>query len=235
MRPFYVGLGVVAVLGIAAIGWQSRKPKAAARIAAATPAQAEGYLYGAPTAPLTILEFADFECPACETFATVTEADVRKRIVDAGLANFRFFDFPLDQHRHTMQASNAAACANDQGKFWPMHDRLFAGQPNWASARNPKGTFREYAKEVGVELGAWDACYEASRHQGRILANRAEGLRRGVGSTPTFVIGRRVVPGALSYDVIKAYVDTALAEMRTSAPAVTPPDTGRPPAAAPRR
>ncbi len=218
MRNFYLALSAVVVAGGAFLLWQYMKPKEAARVTdATTPLAAEGYLLGNANAPVQILEFADFECPACSNFSTITEPDVRKRIVEAGLASFRFFDFPLPQHRHTMKASNSAACANDQGKFWEMHDRIFAGQNDWAASRNPKGIFEDYAKEMGLDVSKWEDCYEDGRHQGRIEANRAEGERRGVSSTPSFVIGRHLVPGSLPYDVIKAYVDSATAEAAVKA------------------
>ncbi|MGI9078388.1 MAG: thioredoxin domain-containing protein [Gemmatimonadaceae bacterium] len=213
MRAFYLALAGVVIVGGAFLAWQYMKPKEGARVTdAAVPIKAEGYLLGSADAPVQILEFADFECPACSNFSTITEPDVRKRIVDAGLASFRFYDFPLPQHKHTMKASNTAACADDQGKFWEMHDRIFAGQNDWAPSRNPRGIFEEYAREIGLDVAKWKECYEDGRHQPRIEANRAEGERRGVSSTPSFVIGRRLVPGSLPYDVIKAYVDSATRE-----------------------
>ena len=177
----------------------------------ATSGPAQGYTLGNPDAPVQIIEFADFECPGCAQFATVTEPDVRKRIVEAGLASFTFYDFPLPQHRNSMAAHNAAACANDQGRFWQMHDRIFLGQDQWntQSASNPKPFFEQYAAEVGLNVAVWETCFDARKHQGRILANAAEGERRKVGSTPTFIIGNRLYPGAVPYDFLKALVDSA--------------------------
>jgi protein-disulfide isomerase len=223
MRPFYIALAVVAVLGAALITRSATRAKAGPRATEVnvTAAQAEGYLLGNPKAPVQILEFADFECPACGQFATITEPDVRKRIVEAGLASYTFFDFPLPQHKNSMAASNAAACAADQGKFWEMHDRLFLGQPDWESeaVRNPKKVFSRYAKELGLNMDAWESCYDQQRHQTRILANRAEGERRHVQSTPSFVIGRKLIAGSLAYDQLKAYVDSAASEFATAAAA----------------
>src|SRR5919199_1938632 len=148
MRAFYIALGIVVVGGGALLARQVGKPKPAARVvdpAVLAATKAEGYLYGNPNAPVTIVEFADFECPACASFATVTEPDVRKRILDAGIANLRHFDFPLPQHKHRREPSSAAGGAGDKGKFWGMHDRLFDGQDTWANARNPRGTFEGYA------------------------------------------------------------------------------------------
>lgn len=217
LKPFYLALGGIAVVGaglIAATAIRSDANRPRAIDVGATPAEAEGYLLGNPNAPVQILEFADFECPHCAEFATVTEPDVRERIVKAGLASYRFFDFPLPHFRNSLPASNAAACADDQGKFWPMHDRLFQGQLEWNSeaTSNPKKVFQRYAEELGLDTKAWAQCFDERRHLRRILGNQAEGERRHVNSTPTFVIGTKMIPGGLTYDQFKAYVDSAAAE-----------------------
>ena len=123
-RPtgFYYILGAIALVGASILGYSmTRKPNAAVgtqAIANAGPiGTAEGYLIGKPDAPVKIVEFADFECPGCGQFATVTEPDVRKRIIDAGLANLTYYDFPLPQHRNSQAASNAAACAARPGQI----------------------------------------------------------------------------------------------------------------------
>jgi protein-disulfide isomerase len=176
---------------------------------------------GKVDAPVKILEFADFECPSCAGFATVTEPDVRSRIIDAGLANLTYYDFPLNQHRNTVAASNAAACADEQGKFWPMHDRLFQAQDEWNGEATdaPKPFFKRYAGEVGLDVARWESCFDARKYQSRINANLAEGLRRGVNSTPTFLIGNKLYPGMRSYDEIRRIVDSV---SRTAAAPAAP-------------
>ena len=209
-------LVVIAVVGASILAYvASRKPEAAAptplKVDAATAGPAQGYLIGNPNAPVTILEFADFECPACGRFATITEPDVRKRIIETGLANLTFYDFPLPQHLNSQSASNAAACADDQGKFWPMHDQLFASQDQWSTQAtdNPKPMFMSYAGRIGLDVGKFESCYDARTHQKRIEANFAEGERHKVNSTPTFVIGSQSYANAMSYDELKAAVDSA--------------------------
>jgi protein-disulfide isomerase len=224
-QRFYWVLGLVVVVGALFIVRAAQAPKVRANVTTApiTPAQAEGYLMGNADAPVQIMEFADFECPACGNFAVITEPDVRNRIVNAGLASYRFFDFPLPMHKNTMAASNAAACAADQGKFWEMHDMLFRNQPEWntEATDNPKKIFLGYVKSMGLNTDTWEKCFDAQTHQSRILANQAEGNRRKVQSTPTFVIGTRLIPGAMSYDVFKAYVDSAAKEAPAAAKAGT--------------
>jgi|SRR6185312_11700469 len=219
LKPFYIGLAVVAVVGIALIARTAQHSDASrpsiANVAI-TPVKAEGHLLGNPNAPVQVLEFADFECPHCAEFATITEPDVRKRIVDAGLASYRYFDFPIGEFSNSVAASNAAACAGDQHKFWEMHDKLFQGQPDWSSESNPKSVFATYAKALGLDMSTWNSCYDSQKHLPEIKANHDEGVRRGVNSTPTFVIGTKQIPGAIPYDMFKAYVDTAAMEAKAA-------------------
>ncbi len=220
-RPFYAAVALIAIIGIVLIVRSVAQSKASPAVTtvSATPAQAEGYVMGNPNAPVKVLEFADFECPACGQFAVVTEPDVRKRVIDAGLASYTFYDFPLPMHKNSMAASNAAACAAEQGKFWPMHDRLFAGQTDWngEATSNPKSVFHRYATEIGLDADKWEQCYDTRRAEPRVLANQAEGNRRNVNQTPTFVIGNRQIGGALTGDQFVAYVDSAAAEFASRA------------------
>ena len=111
------------------------------------------------------------------------------------------------------ELTNAAACANDQGKFWEMHDRLFEGQNDWntQATKDPVSVMKGYAKEIGLDLSRWQSCVDEAKHLGRIKGNREEALRRNIQSTPTFIIGDKMVPGAITYDTFKAYVDSAAA------------------------
>jgi protein-disulfide isomerase len=227
-KAFFWLLGVIALVGVAALGYVASRPKSAptdaSNVADTTNAgPAQGYLMGKVDAPVKIVEYADFECPACAAFATITEPDVRTRIINPGLANLTYYDFPLAQmHRNTLAASNAAACADEQGKFWPMHDRIFQAQDEWngQATERPKPFFQRYAGEIGLDVSKWETCYDARRYQKRINANLADGLRRGVNSTPSFVIGNKVYK-SLSYDEMKAVVDS-LAKATTT-PVVTAP------------
>jgi protein-disulfide isomerase len=196
------------VVGVAALAYALSRPKAGARNVADGPdttnaGPAQGYLLGSPDAP------------------------VRKRIVDPGLASLTFYDFPLTMHPNTMPAHNAAACADEQGKFWPMHDRIFQSQDEWngQATDSPKAFFERYAREVGLDMGRWEACYDAKKYEGRINANLADGLRRGVNSTPSFVIGNKLYPGSMSYDELKAIVDSAVRTARAASPASGTPAT----------
>jgi protein-disulfide isomerase len=212
-RGFWIALGVLALVGITALSWMASRPKAqVTRLDPSLPAmKAEGYLLGSPSAPVEVIEFADFECPACGQYATITEPDVRTRLVNTGQVRIRYIDYPLPMHRNTWDASLAAACANDQGKFWEMHDALFANQDRWNTevTSRPRGPIGDLAKSVGLDMNKYDACMAADTHRAKIQSHLAEAEKRQIRSTPTFVFNGVVVPSALPYDTFKKYVDDA--------------------------
>ncbi len=221
-RVFFAAIVVIVVAGVATLAYLAARPKPT-QVSKVDPnlppAVAKGYTLGQPNAPVHIIEFADFECPACGDYAVVTEPDVRKRVIDPGLATITYYDFPLPQHKNTWVASEAAACANDQGKFWEMHDRLFQGQTDWntEATSNPAGVMKGYAKDLGLDVDRWQQCVDSRAHERDITANRSEGERRNIGQTPTFVIGSRMIPGEINADQMKAYVDSAAAAGHTTA------------------
>jgi protein-disulfide isomerase len=225
----YLLLGLVAVAVVAGLALTRGQPRPDTFDVdpAGPPVTVEGYVLGDPNAPVEVLEWADFECPACMQFATLTEPDVRQRLVSTGQVRFRYFFFPLPNHRSSASAAYAAACAADQNKFWEMHDALYAGFNDWAQgrARDPKGVFRGYAERIGLDVGTWESCYESDKHRQLITQHKAMGIQRGVGSTPTFIIGGKQVPGAISYDAFKAHVDSAAATAGAAAPAAAPAAT----------
>ena len=220
-RPFYMLLGGIAVAAVVFIGWQMSQAKSSGVITidASIPLpEATGYLMGSPTAPVQILEFADFECPACGSFANLTEPDVRKRLVETGQASFRFMDFPLAMHRNSWDAHLAAACANEQGKFWEMHDQIFATQDQWNGdvTNRPKAIFSRLVNSLQLNESQWNDCYDSQKYKLNIAATMREGERRLVNTTPSFVVGDKLMVGALGFDQLKAQVDSATAKASTS-------------------
>jgi protein-disulfide isomerase len=215
-KGFWLALGAVAVLGLGALGYVASRPKTTTAVAVdpSLPLlKAEGYLLGSPSAPIEVIEFADFECPGCGQFSNLTEPDVRSRLVSTGMIRMRFMDYPLPMHRNTWDASLAAACANDQGKFWEMHDQIFSTQDRWntEATSRPRPVLADLAKGLGLDMGKYDACMDADTHRAKIQSHLREAERRRVTQTPTFIIGDRMVPGAIPYDMFKQLVDSAIA------------------------
>ena len=229
-RGFWLALALVAILGLGALGYVASRPKVTATtIDPSLPAlKAEGYLLGSPSAPLEVTEFADFECPGCGQYATITEPDVRANLVNTGKIRVRYIDYPLPMHKNTWDASLAAACANDQGKFWEMHDVIFQNQDRWngETTSRPRPVLRDLAKGIGLDMGKYDACMDSDVHRPQIQAHLQEAERRQVTSTPTFVIGSKMVPGALPYDQFKQLVDEELAKLPARADSGASAKTG---------
>jgi protein-disulfide isomerase len=111
-------------------------------------------------------------------------------------------------HQNAVAAHNAAQCANDQGKFWEMHDAIFQNQERWNGQKtsDPKRALKQLAGDAGTDVQQWEECYDSGRKLPQIAANRREGERLRVGSTPSFKIGDRIIPGSLTYDQMRELV-----------------------------
>ena len=226
-QGFYIALALVAVVGIGALIALSRRGGNAVKPLDPNlkPVASSGYTLGSPNAPVEVLEFADFECPACAVFANVTEPDVRAKLVNTGLIRVRFFDFPINEvHRNSVVASRAAACANESGKFWEMHDLLFMNQDRWSTeaTSKPGALMQDFAKQIGLDGAKFSECLESGRHDAEIAGHRDEATKFKVGSTPSFVIGGNLVEGAMPYDEFKRHVDDALAKAKAAPTAPAP-------------
>jgi protein-disulfide isomerase len=213
MNRFYAILAGVAVLGLGVLGYLLAKPAtvsipANVTVKASDTAGFHGYVKGSATAPVEITEFADYQCPFCQTFATLQMPTIEQRLIDTGRLRWRYRDFPLQQHAFSRLAAHAAACADEQGKYWPQHQRIYEGQAEWSAARDAAGIFRRYAKENGLDLTRYDDCMTAGRFAGRIQASYEEGVRLGVSSTPTLLVGGRLYQGRFDSDAITRLVDS---------------------------
>ena len=184
---------------------------------------AQGIHQGSDDAPITILEFADFQCPGCGRFAGTVKPQLDVAFIEPGTAKFVFYDFPLVSiHQHAFLAARAARCANDQDGFWDYHDELFRNQTGWAlSASSPVGAFEDYAARVGLDQGEFRSCLRSDAHARTVSATMQLGQGLGVTGTPTVLISRgngqyRQVSAASipeMYPAIQTAVESLLAEM----------------------
>lgn len=141
---------------------------------------------GRADAPVTIVEFSDYQCPFCQRFYNTTLAALKKDYIDAGKVRYVFRDYPLEQlHSHARKAAEAAHCAGEQGKYWQMHDALFQNQ---GALELPQ--LAERARSLGLDGATFDTCLASGRNAARVDRGLAEGAAAGVEGTPGFVIGR---------------------------------------------
>jgi protein-disulfide isomerase len=220
-RPYLV-IGAGAVIGIAILLYLVMRPKdvsvpADVTIAAADTAGFRGYLLGSETAPVEISEYADYQCPACGSFEAIEFRTVKLQLIDSGLVRWRYRDFPIDEiHRHARLAAHAAACADDQGKYWEVHGAIYQTQAAWSAMGSAAGHFRDLARQAGLNIGTYDECMESTKYAGRIQASFQEGAKLGVASTPSFLIGGRIYRGVLSSDTLVALARSLAAQPATS-------------------
>ena len=184
---------------------------------------ARGVEIGNSDAPITIMEFGDFQCPACRDFRALTKPQVDLTYVESGQAKFVFYDYPLvDIHPNAFLAARAARCAEDQGQFWAYHDLLFTNQNLWAFQPDPAGHFVDYAEELQVDMAAFRSCLNSDMHAELVTANRALAQALGLPGTPGILIRVEGVEGAVrpadaSFISIQAVVENALANLAVEA------------------
>jgi protein-disulfide isomerase len=224
MNRFYLVLGAAGLASIAALVYQVQKPKAVSipvnvTVLVADTAGFRGYLLGSDSARLEVTEYADYQCPVCQDFESIQFPAVRQQLIETGIVRWRYRDFPLPMHPNSRVAAHAAACANDQGKFWPMHDALYQHQPEWAPMKNPAGAYAGYAKAAGLDVAQYDQCMVSAKYAGRIQASYDEAVKVGATGTPSFIIGTQLYPHTLPSDSIRAIVLRSLPQPATPAPA----------------
>ena len=173
-------------------------PRTTVARAAADPAQ------GAASAPVTIVEYSDFQCPFCQRVMP-TIKQLRTQYGDKVRVVWK--DFPLTQvHPQAFVAAQAGNCAQEQGKFWELHDQLFANQ----QALQPEN-LKKYAAAVGMDTAKFNACLDSAKFEARVQESMAEGSKIGVQSTPTVFINGRMVSGAQPIEVFQTLIDEELA------------------------
>ena len=164
--------------------------------------KAEGPSLGNASAPVTIVEFSDFECPFCG-HAVETLKKVESAYGDKVRVVFR--DYPLAMHRTAKRAAEASHCAEDQGKFWEMHDKLFSkGGPI------QDADIYRYAQQIKLDHDQFDQCLTSDKYKDSWKTSQEEGTRVGVMSTPTFFINGRLIVGAGNYEAFARVIDEEL-------------------------
>lgn len=172
-------------------------PRATVALEATDPA------LGAATAPVTIVEFSDFQCPFCQRVAPTLK---QLKAAYGDKIRIVWKDFPLTQiHPQAFKASEAAHCAGDQGKYWELHDVLFANQ----QALQP-ADLKKYAAGLGLDATKFDACLDTSKYGERVRNGVAQGSQLGVNSTPTVYVNGRRLSGAQPYEVFTSVIDEEL-------------------------
>jgi protein-disulfide isomerase len=206
--------------------------------AAATPAQVDSILpradrgryKGSDSARVTIVEVSDFQCPFCRQWFDQTYAKLDSAYIRTGKVRMVFINYPLPNHTQAYPAAKAALCAGAQGKFWPMHDRLFSTQSQWSGQADAAQRFARFAVDVGLDAAAWRDCYENDR-VAPVVINDVSGVSgAGIQGTPTFIVnGRDVLNGAVTFEEMSRSIEAQLSGAPGQAPAPAPAPPPAPP------
>ena len=183
---------------------------------------------GAESAPVTIVEVSDFQCPYCRRFTQEAYKQIDSAYVRTGKVKFVFISYPLPSHPQSWDAAEAAFCAGAQGKFWPMHDRLFATQPEWSGQGSGVARFARYASELKLDMAAYDRCVRDDEMASLIVNDATQAAQAGINGTPAFILnGQKSISGAAPFEEFRQAIDPLLA----GAPAAPAPAA---PAGAPK-
>jgi protein-disulfide isomerase len=165
---------------------------------------------GNPQAPVTIIEFSDFQCPYC---VRARPAVARVREVYGDRVRFAFRHFPLDFHQQAEKAGEAVACAGEQGKFWEMHDLLWT---NTAKLQVPD--LKAHAATLGVDRAAFGQCLDSGRYSHLVAGDLEAGQGYGVSGTPAFFVNGRPLVGAQPFEAFAQVIDDELARQGLTSP-----------------
>jgi len=186
---------------------------AAALLAVASPVQDDlrpARTKGSATAPVTIYEMSDFQCPWCGRFARETMPTLEREYVATGKVRIIFVNFPLPMHANAAPAAELAMCAAKQGKFWPMHDQLFRTQDRWEGLREPGAFFLGLGDSVGADRDQLVACVRTAATRDLVRSDAEGAARSGARSTPTFWIEGGLMTGAQPIEVFRTVLDSII-------------------------
>ncbi|MDA3836906.1 MAG: thioredoxin domain-containing protein [Nanoarchaeota archaeon] len=161
---------------------------------------------GDENAPVTIVEFSDYECPFCARFYDQTLGQIRENYVDTGKVKIIFRDYPLGFHQNAQKAAEAAECAGEQDKYYDMHNQIFEN-----GVEGGVDTFKQYAKDIGLDSGKFDTCLDSGAMAAEVAKDLADGQAAGVQGTPAFFVNGEFISGAQPYTVFETAINNALA------------------------
>ena len=177
----------------------------------------DGRIRGRADAPITLLEYSDFTCGYCGKFFRETWPRLQAKYIETGKVRFVYRDYPRSDQGISVEAAVAARCAGAQGRYWPMHDRLFSER-----SRLDSGSFKGYAKVIGLDETAFAKCFDEREYLESIFRDRQEANRWGFHGTPGFILMRTAggptekepavaIPGAVPFEDFAEEIDRMLA------------------------
>jgi protein-disulfide isomerase len=172
----------------------------------------KGRIEGDANAKTWLIVASDFQCPFCKQWHDESYKTIVDEYVRTGKIKVAYVNYPLGQHQNAVPTAEAAMCASAQGKFWQYHDVLFATQNRWETMPMPAMVLDSIAGVVGLDKAAWKKCLESGKMKPLIMADRDRAAAAGVQSTPTFMLGDRLMQGTQPLAVMRAALDSEIAK-----------------------
>ncbi|MBI2661952.1 DsbA family protein [Candidatus Woesearchaeota archaeon] len=162
---------------------------------------------GKKDAPVTIVEFSDYECPFCVRFYQQTLSQIKSNYVETGKAKFVYRDFPLSFHQQAESAAIAANCAGKQEKYFEFHDKIFN---NGGAAGKSNADYKRWAQELKLDIAQWEECLSDPAQKQEIQKDIRDGSAVGVSGTPGFIINGKLISGAQPFSVFQQVIEAEL-------------------------
>jgi len=206
-RSIYIGAGLLMVFaaGLAFLFATSKSDVGKATASLAELFMPSDQVKGSTEASITIVEYSDFQCPACAAYYPI----VKQLTSEYGdRVKFVYRHFPLSQiHANAERAAHAAEAAGIQGKFWEMHDMLFENQKVWAESSNPDELFIGYAVSLGIDQGVFEKALDSKEVKEKVTKDYLSGMRARINGTPTFFLNSKQIQNPRNYDEFKALIE----------------------------
>jgi protein-disulfide isomerase len=208
------GVAVLGAAGVITAGSLLRDDDSPAPVAASADVPIAERTKGYATAPVTIVEYADLQCPACARFSQSIEPQIVNAFITTGVARFEFRHFAF-LGKESQRAAEACECAAEQGAFFAFRDALYAAQRGENRGAFNDNTLRRIATDIGLNVQAFEDALASGRHAGTVKQHTTEGKALGVQATPTFFINGTKLEGLASFDAYKQVIDRAAAGRAT--------------------
>lgn len=163
---------------------------------------------GSKDAPVTLIEFSDFQCPFCGRFFSDTAPQIEEQYVKAGKVRFVYKHFPLESiHPQATPAALASECAKEQGKFWEYHDLIFKNQQSMGDE-----SYKSWANQLSLDMDKFNGCYSSQKYLSVVRSDLQQGSSAGVRGTPGFFLNGQLISGAQPFAVFQQAIDAELAK-----------------------
>jgi protein-disulfide isomerase len=202
-------IGAVAILAVAVVALLVILDQGASGSDTDVEAVSLDKSYGAEDAPVVVVEYSDFQCPYCRQFAEGPARQLKEEYADQGQVRFVYRHMAFLGPESTWSAE-ASECANEQGRFWDYHDKIFEEQAGENQGALSKENLKRFAAELGLDTAQFNECFDSGRYESQVRDEFNEAQRRRINSTPSILVNGQLIQNGSNYQVLQAAVEAAL-------------------------